>query len=141
MLVVIPSSGPILLSMVKSYLTFLRDAISGNNKGGETLALELIGLILHIFYSLNCVEFPAFFEDTLVEWMTSFKEILELKRESDSLLKCKTRIIKNVTLYCEKYSQDFKDYIPSFFSLIWSQIEFTSMETEFDKVLISFNFA
>ena len=134
MLVVIPACGPVLLGMMKSYGVYLTTALDNKDKHGEALALELIGLILHIFYSLNCVEFPAFFEDTLNDWMGYFKFIMELRSESEGLRKCKTRVVKNVTLYCEKYSSDFKAYIRPFFELIWNLIELTTMDTEYDKV-------
>jgi len=134
MLYVIPASGPVLLNMMKSYGTLLADALNTKNKEEETLALDLIGLILHIFYSLNCVELPAFFEDSMAEWMTYFKYILEIKSDSEPLRKSKTRVIKDVSLYCEKYSPEFKDYVPTFFNLIWVQVELTTMESEYDKV-------
>ncbi len=134
MLMVIPATGPVILGMMKNYAGYLHTSIEAKDKAGESVALELIGLILHIFYSLNCVELPAFFEDSMPEWMTYFKYLLELKIDSEPVRKCKTRVIKDITLYCEKYAQDFKDYILPFFGLIYGQIELTTMESEYDKV-------
>jgi len=134
MLMVIPLVGPVILGMMKNYGTYLHSAIENKDKNAEDTALELINLILHIFYSLNCVEFPAFFEDTLSEWMTYFKYLLEMKIDSEKVRKCKARVIKSITLYCEKYATDFKDYLMPFFGLIYTQIEYTNMSTEYDKV-------
>lgn len=133
MLFVIPLTGPVLLNMLKSYSTFLSSALTEKNMANANVALNLIELILHLFYSLNCVEFPEFFEDTLGEWMSIFKFILELKDLSEEILSCKTHIIKNVTLYCERYSSDFEAYIMPFFNLIWDQVEIIRMEPDFDK--------
>jgi exportin-2 (importin alpha re-exporter) len=136
MLLVIPITGPVILEMMKTYAGYLGDLLKTGNKAGESITLELIGLILHIFYSLNCIDLPEYFEDHMNEWMTYYKALLELNYESESLRKCKTRVIKVVTLYCEKYASDFKDYLPSFFTLIYNQIEQTNMEPEYDKVIL-----
>ena len=134
MLMVIPATGPVILGMMKSYVEYLHASIESHDKAGEKVSLELIGLILHIFYSLNCVELPEFFEDTMADWMNYFRFILEMKLDNEPLRKCKTRVIKDVTLYCEKYASDIKDYIMPFFGIIYGQIELTNMETEYDKV-------
>jgi hypothetical protein len=80
------------------------------------------------------VELPEFFEDNMSHWMYYFKLILELKDKLESLRECKTHIIKNITLYCEKYASDFKDYVCPFYQLIWDQIDQATMEAEYDKV-------
>ena len=134
MMVTIPACGPALLTMLNGYCDFLVGVLSTQQSAQATVVLDLIGLILHIFYSLNCVELPEFFEDHMAEWMTRFKYLLELKENSESALKCKTRVIKNVTLYCEKYASDFTAYLPPFFTLIWSLVEQTTMDSEYDKV-------
>lgn len=134
MLYVIPSTGHVLLNMMKSYSDFLSESLATKNTPNSNLALSLIGDILHVFYSLNCVELPEFFEDSMAQWMTYFKFILEIKDSNESLIKCKTNVIKNVSLYCEKYASDFVTYFQPFFSLIWSQVELTTMEAEYDKV-------
>lgn len=134
MLMVIPLTGPVIMSMMKTYAECLDSMVKSGDKAGEVVTLELIGLILHIFYSLNCVELPEYFEDSMNEWMTYYKYLLELNDDTDNLRKCKTRVIKVITLYCEKYSEDFKDYLPTFFTLIYNQIDTTSIEPDYDKV-------
>lgn len=135
MLMVIPITGPAILGMMKTYGGYLGNQIKAGDRAGEAVTLELIGLVLHIFYSLNCVELPEFFEDSMREWMVYYKALLELNYASESLLKCKTRVIKVVTLYSDKYAQDFKEYLPSFFTLIYNQIEATTIDPEYDKAI------
>lgn len=138
MIFVIPASGPVLLSMMKNYTAYLQQSITAGDPAGEKAALDLIGSILHIFYSLNCVNLPEFFEDTMKDWVAYFKSFLEYKGVSECSIKCKTRIIKSITLYCEKYAPDFKDYLFPFFNLIWSQVGLLTIECEYDKVNSSF---
>ncbi len=134
MMFVIPTVGPVILTMLKNYYAYLVESLKSKNQEGEALALDLIGFILHIVYSLTSVEFPAFFDDTLAQWMEYFANILNMPGNSESLLKCKTRVIKDVTLLCEKYASDVEHYIPGLFDLIWNQIDLTTMDGAFDKV-------
>lgn len=133
MLMVIPLTGPVILSLMETYVKCLDGLIKSGDKVGEAVSLELIGLILHIFYSLNCVDLPEFFENTMQKWMSFYEYLLELNDETECLRKCKTRVIKVITLYCEKYAQDFKEYLLTFFPLIYNQIEVTNIEPEYDK--------
>jgi exportin-2 (importin alpha re-exporter) len=134
MLFVIPLTGPAILAIMKNYTDFLTASLASKDTQGANTALSLICLILHIFYSLNSVELPEFFEDSMNSWMFYFKSLLDLKDKSETVISCKTHVIKNITLYCEKYVADFQSYICPFFSLIWEQIEQSTMQSDYDKV-------
>ncbi len=56
----------------------LMAAIQQGDESSIGAASELLSIIFNIFFSLNFVEFPAFFEDNLKGFMEVFKDILLL---------------------------------------------------------------
>lgn len=112
--------------------------------------------LLKIFYSLNAVDLPEFFEDNLKEFMTHMKWFLVFEStlpelvvndkddEKPGLLqRVQTWICQIISLYVGKYEEEFEPYLQAFAKDIWSLLMKVGPQPNFDKVntfRISFHF-
>ena len=80
---------------------------------------ECLRLCCEIFYSLNSIDLPEFFEDHMREWMTEFRAFLttsyppavEADGAPDGL---RAAVCDNLQLYMEKYEEEFRGYLKEF---------------------------
>ncbi|OEL20126.1 Exportin-2, partial [Dichanthelium oligosanthes] len=77
-----------------------------------------------IFYSLNSIDLPEFFEDHMQQWMTQFRAFLTtsypLTVEADGAADAlRAAVCDNLQLYMEKYEEDFKVYLKEFVEAVW----------------------
>ncbi|KQK03472.1 exportin-2 [Brachypodium distachyon] len=85
---------------------------------------ECLRLCCEIFYSLNSVDLPEFFEDHMREWMTEFRAFLttsypppvEADGAPDAL---RAAVCDNLQLYMEKYEEEFRGYLKEFVEAVW----------------------
>jgi exportin-2 (importin alpha re-exporter) len=113
---------------------------------GENLAkaVENQRLMTRIFFSLNVIDLPEYFEDHMEEWMTEFNKFLQytnplLVDEAETeipgpLDNLKTAIIENLNLYAQKYEDEFKKYLNAFTSTIFQLLLSVGTEQKFDAV-------
>eukprot|EP01129_Flabellula_baltica_P010761 TRINITY_DN4587_c0_g1_i1.p1 TRINITY_DN4587_c0_g1~~TRINITY_DN4587_c0_g1_i1.p1 ORF type:complete len:967 (-),score=208.33 TRINITY_DN4587_c0_g1_i1:132-3032(-) len=82
-------------------------------------------LLINIFYTLNYIELPEYFEDHMNEYMTGFRSFLVYKTESDLLngddddragllQKVQSGVFDCISLYVEKYEEEFQPYLETF---------------------------
>ncbi len=88
--------------------------------------------MLKIFYSLNSIDLPEYFEDHMQEWMSLFRKYLNYQTgyvqlvgspddEKASLLdKVQTCICLNINLYLEKYEEEFSPFLSEFLTDVWT---------------------
>uniref|UniRef100_A0A0D9UYL1 Importin N-terminal domain-containing protein n=1 Tax=Leersia perrieri TaxID=77586 RepID=A0A0D9UYL1_9ORYZ len=85
---------------------------------------ECLRLCCEIFYSLNSIDLPEFFEDHMREWMTEFRAFLttsyppalEADGAPDAL---RAAVCDNLQLYMEKYEEEFRGYLKEFVEAVW----------------------
>jgi len=108
-----------------------------------TDSLQAISVMLKIFYSLNYVDLPEVFEDNMKPWMEIFHKLLtwpptllpiEEDGEPNEILLLHSAVCENITLYIEKYEDEFKDYLGIFLPVLWKLITTLSEAPVFDSV-------
>jgi len=90
---------------------------------------ESARLVCRVFFSLNWQDIPEFFEDNLNKWMPQFMALLNFRHavlEDDQeeerpgpLENLHTAIVQNVTLYADKYDEEFAPYVHQFSMAVW----------------------
>ncbi|KAK6622529.1 hypothetical protein RUM44_002341 [Polyplax serrata] len=121
-----------------------------NLAGGlkEVEALKVISssltMICKVFYSLNFQDLPEFFEDNMETWMTHFLTLLsfdvkELHTMDDDeagiLERLKGQICDNISLYAQKYDEEFSNYMPVFFSAVKSLLISSGQQPKYDNLV------
>lgn len=101
-------------------------------------------LICKIFYSLNYQDLPEFFEDNMETWMKHFHTLLtanvpllrtEDKEEPGLIEQLKTQICDNLTLYAQKYDEEFTSSVPIFVNDVWQLLINTGVEVKYDLLV------
>lgn len=120
------------------------------NRCGHDMAklkdiLGSILLICKVFYSLNFQDLPEHFEENMDKWMKNFLILLttnskELKLEDTDdeagpLDLIKSQVCDNVSLYAQKYDEEFENYLPKFVEAIWQLLVSTEKVTKHDIVV------
>ncbi|KAF8733712.1 hypothetical protein HU200_014558 [Digitaria exilis] len=85
---------------------------------------ECLRLCCEIFYSLNSIDLPEFFEDNMRQWMTEFRTFLttsypppvEADGAPDAL---RAAVCDDLQLYMEKYEEEFRGYLKEFVEAVW----------------------
>ncbi|KAL3867833.1 hypothetical protein ACJMK2_040679 [Sinanodonta woodiana] len=97
-----------------------------------------------IFYSLNFQDLPEHFEDNMATWMTNFLTLLNVdnkllqtedETEAGLLEQVKSQISDNVTLYAQKYDEEFSPHLPAFVTAIWNLLVTTGQEVKYDMLV------
>ncbi len=93
------------------------------------MLLEAANLCTKLFYDLNYVDLPEFFEDHIKEWMTGLLQSIRFKTTVAKLLGDEDRpgvvhkLQKNVcmvlTLYATKYDEEFSAFLDGFVEGVW----------------------
>ncbi len=91
--------------------------------------LEAANLCTKLFYDLNYVDLPEFFEDNMKEWMTGFLQAIRYKSNMPQLLgdeenpgivhKLQKNVCMVLTLYSTKYDEEFSAYLDGFVQGVW----------------------
>lgn len=106
-------------------------------------------LLCKIFYSLNAVDIPEFFEDNMNVFMEIFRKFLHFqttfpalldgeKEESPGLLhKIQSNVCINLNLYIEKYEEEFANFLPVFVQDVWTLLAKTGNQPKYDRLVNS----
>lgn len=114
-----------------------------------SLMLEGIKTMLSIFYSLNVVDLPEYFEDHMGEWMSCFHELLvydpkfptELLADAKNedapgpLTRVWANVFQNVWLYNSKYDGEFALFAQQLLQDSWSLLTKALAESRFDLLV------
>eukprot|EP01095_Lingulamoeba_sp_RSL-Kostka_P012396 TRINITY_DN4927_c0_g2_i1.p1 TRINITY_DN4927_c0_g2~~TRINITY_DN4927_c0_g2_i1.p1 ORF type:complete len:158 (-),score=50.79 TRINITY_DN4927_c0_g2_i1:658-1131(-) len=91
---------------------------------------------------------PMFFEDNIEQFMGLFhqfltfdsgnnKEILEGEDFEEGILhKIQAQICENISLYIEKYEEEFKDCLQGFVDDVWGLLTTTPLDDKYDNLVI-----
>eukprot|EP01117_Protostelium_nocturnum_P012777 TRINITY_DN4729_c0_g4_i1.p1 TRINITY_DN4729_c0_g4~~TRINITY_DN4729_c0_g4_i1.p1 ORF type:complete len:1023 (-),score=284.50 TRINITY_DN4729_c0_g4_i1:134-3040(-) len=121
----------------------------GQNHAALVPSFEAVRLMAKIFYALNAVDLPEYFEDHLGEWMSFFhtllifesKEVQLVGDEDDSkaglLYDVQAAVCQNVNLYASKYEEEFQPYHDGFLQDIWTLLTRLNAEPRYDSLAVS----
>ncbi|XP_050543879.1 exportin-2 [Daktulosphaira vitifoliae] len=107
---------------------------------------NILLVITKIFYSLNYQDLPEFFEDNMKTWIVNFQnllelEIVELETNSDDetglLHQIQSQICENVSLYAQKYEEEFSAYMKDLVTIIWKLLIKTGPKPKYDTLVIN----
>lgn len=104
-----------------------------------------LNLLIKIFYDLSCQELPPAFEEHLESLSGFFQKYLtydapslhtDSDDESGSLEYVKSGILEILTLFVQKYDEDFEPYVTSFLQTTWNLLMAIGAQTKYD-ILVS----
>lgn len=116
----------------------------GDNPTVLHVIFNSLVVIAEIFYSLNYQDIPEFFEDNMKTWFERFHALLSannkaLASNSDDepgvLEKLKSQICDNISLYAEKYDEEFCSLLPNFVNAIWELLATTDLHLKYDTLV------
>lgn len=126
----------------------LDELIDQNLGNGEqlTVLLENLLVMMQLYYDLNCQDLPEFFEDHMQELMTYVLKYLEFSSPTitdddedddvDILIKVKTAIIELLSLYVNRYAEDFTRFIEVFITKVWHTVSLASSQSKYDLLVV-----
>lgn len=136
-----------MLQLFQATATFIDHNLNTNNPDILIPTFKVIKLLLGIFYSLNVVDLPEYFEDHMNEWMEMFRKFLlmdikypqligEEDDEKPSLLhKIQAAVCQNLNLYIGKYEEEFLPFYETFLKDVWSLLLKVNKEARFDQLV------
>ncbi|KAH8598260.1 CAS/CSE protein [Bisporella sp. PMI_857] len=119
--------------------------INQNNKEVLKQHVEVMNLLVKIFYDLSCQDLPPIFEDNLGDvtsllhkYLTYENPLLATDDDSESgpLEYLKSGICEVITLYLQKYEDAFGDLCQQFITSTWTLLTTIGPETKYD-ILVS----
>ena len=143
------------LKLIQEPLLTLFQSISNlidtqiNNEVTGKVLFNCIKIILKLFYCLNSVDLPEYFEDHMPDWMNLFRKYLILETTNSYLIgdidddapsllhKIQSLVCSNINLYEEKYEEEFQPYLQTFLKDVWSLLMKPLNEIKYDKLVAS----
>lgn len=119
--------------------------VHANNVVAIKVLYSSLALICKVFYSLNFQDLPEYFEDNMKIWMENFHLLLieenkllvtNDEEEAGPLELLKSQICDNVSMYAQKYDEEFQQFLPDFVKAIWNLLVTTGKQVKFD-ILVS----
>ena len=109
-----------------------------------------------VFYALNFVDLPEFFEDHMKDFMDGFHALLtvpvaevrakgwpreifraETSEKPGALYQLQEKICKCVNLYVERYDEEFGPFLPTFLNDVWTLLLGLSTDSQYDTLAIA----
>ena len=100
-----------------------------------------INLLLEIYYSLNWVDIPEYFEEHIEQYSKIFSFILDyensaldnnLDEEPGLLEEAKKLVCQSINIYAEKYDEIFLPYVEKFATCVWQLLSKLDLRIKFD---------
>ena len=134
--------------LLKSYKTNSDRILSlAADKVQLEAAFEAQRSMTRIYFSLNWLDIPEFFEDNIAEWMNEFGKFLVYKNtllvnasekdEPGPIEKIQTAIVENLNLYATKYEEEFAPYLGHFTKVIWQLLLEVGAQPKYDILATS----
>ncbi|PIN12388.1 Nuclear export receptor CSE1/CAS (importin beta superfamily) [Handroanthus impetiginosus] len=137
-----------LLEVFKRTAGFLDQAVGSGAASASVLKgyIESQRLSCRIFYSLNFMELPEFFEDHMDEWMIEFKKYLTVTYSAlensgnDGLTlvdELRAAVCENINLYMEKEEETFQKYLSGFVEAVWGLLVVASSSSSRERLTVT----
>ncbi|KAI3681877.1 hypothetical protein L6452_36682 [Arctium lappa] len=133
-----------LLATVES-ISVKINAAAGNSATLRQL-IEAQRLCCRVFYSLNFLDLPEFFEDTADKWMHEFKNYLTVRypvvedsgADGLSLVdELRAAVCENISHYMEKEEELFQKYLSGFVEAVWSLLVVASASPSRERLTVT----
>ncbi|KAJ0590304.1 putative importin-beta domain, exportin-2, armadillo-like helical, exportin-2, central [Helianthus annuus] len=137
-----------LLSTVESLAVKINAAV-GSGPGSVVTLRQLIEaqrLCCRIFYSLNFLDLPEFFEDNADKWMNHFKNYLTTRYPAvedsgaDGLAlvdELRAAVCDNISHYMEKEEELFQKYLSGFVEAVWNLLVAASASPSRERLTVT----
>jgi len=109
--------------------------------------METHRLINRVFFALNWIDLPEYFEDNMPTWMGEFAKVLSYKNpllvddsedsEPGLIEQVQAAVVDNISLYVTKYEEEFAPYLGTFTQLVWQRLMEVSAQPKFDVLATS----
>lgn len=115
-----------------------------SNEAALKVIYGSLELMCKVFHSLNSQDLPEYFEDNMTTWMTIFHQLLItdvpcLKTDDDgepgTLEMLRSQICDNISLYAQKYDEEFAPFMPQFVTAVWELLVNTGQQPKFDALV------
>ncbi|KAL0412243.1 UNVERIFIED_CONTAM: Exportin-2 [Sesamum latifolium] len=137
-----------LLEVFKRTAGFIDQAVGSGSVDVGVLKsyIESQRLCCRIFYSLNFMELPDFFEDHMDEWMIEFNKYLTVKYSAledsgnDGLAlvdELRVAVCKNLSLYLEKEEETFRKNLGGFVETVWGLLVVASNSLSRERLTVT----
>lgn len=120
------------------------------NKESLKSLYEALTLMCEIFYSFNSFTIPQYFEENLAPWMAPFRNFISTKENLGDVFaepnnrevitereRLRTSIISCVSIYAERYEEEFKPYFSTFLNEIVKLLMSTQLHSRYDEMVIN----
>ncbi|EYU38882.1 hypothetical protein ABFS82_14G134100 [Erythranthe guttata] len=137
-----------LLEVFKRTAGFIDQLQASGNANMNALKgyIESQRLCCRIFYSLNFMDLPEFFEDHMDEWMIEFNKYLTVNYSSledsgkDGLAlvdELRAAVCENISLYMEKDEEAFQKYLSGFVEAVWGLLVVVSNSSSRERLTVT----
>eukprot|EP00026_Physarum_polycephalum_P001434 Phypoly_transcript_01435.p1 GENE.Phypoly_transcript_01435~~Phypoly_transcript_01435.p1 ORF type:complete len:984 (+),score=185.73 Phypoly_transcript_01435:58-3009(+) len=128
-------------------ITMQAIATNINNPDALKTLFVTANLLCKIFYSLNAVDLPEYFEDNMASFMDAFRKFLHFqttfpallegaKEDSPGLLhKIQANVCNNLNLYIEKYEEEVKPFLDALMQDVWTLLSKTDNSPKVDRLV------
>eukprot|EP00659_Diplonema_papillatum_P009062 gene9062-14032_t len=108
--------------------------------------LEIVKVAVELYHDLTCLDLAPFFEDNLKGFMCSFLEVMQysnpgltalVDEEAGPVEVAKTAVVEMLTLFLNKYDEDFKDFLPAYTQNVWETLTKLTLEAKFDELAMA----
>lgn len=119
-------------------------ATHANNEAALKIIYGSLELMCKVFNSLNSQDLPEFFEDNMTIWMTTFHQLLVtdvpcLRTADDDeaglLEMLRSQICDNISLYAQKYDEEFAPFMQQFVTAVWELLVNTGQQPKYDALV------
>ena len=134
--------------LLESYKTNSDRILSlASDKEQLEVAFEAQRSMTRVYFSLNWLDIPEYFEDNIAQWMNEFGKFLVYKNtllvktnekdEPGPIERIQTAIVENLNLYATKYEEEFAPYLGQFTKVIWQLLLEIGSDPKFDVLATS----
>ncbi|KAL6575622.1 hypothetical protein OROHE_000999 [Orobanche hederae] len=137
-----------LLEVFKRTAGFIDQSVGSGAPNASVIKgyIDSQSLCCRIFYSLNFVDLPEFFEDHMNEWMVEFEKYLTVKYHAledsgndglTSVDELRAAVCENISLYMEKEEDLFKKYLGDFVKAVWGLLVVASNSASRERLTVT----
>eukprot|EP01012_Entosiphon_sulcatum_P005405 TRINITY_DN1239_c0_g1_i1.p1 TRINITY_DN1239_c0_g1~~TRINITY_DN1239_c0_g1_i1.p1 ORF type:complete len:965 (-),score=254.06 TRINITY_DN1239_c0_g1_i1:306-3176(-) len=118
-----------------------------SSKAGLEQLFDVLNLVINIFFDLNCLDIAPFFENSMQQFMGLFLDLLgynnpllvdeDEDEEPDKITVNKALVLQCITLYLEKFDEDFQPYVQGFVTAVWELLQTLTKKPKHDQLNIA----
>ncbi|KJE89817.1 hypothetical protein CAOG_08490 [Capsaspora owczarzaki ATCC 30864] len=135
---------PLLTLATRIHVAATNSIAAGASRAALLPIITLLRDISRVWYVLNYLDLPEYFEDHMSEWMTLFRDQLAFNTqvygsddedEASPLEELKAQIFTNVTHYVKNGEESFTPLAPTFITATWEVLSTLTPELKNDELV------